>query len=462
MSKNFKSKVEEDKKLNKELFGDMDGLIFGSSDEDSDDRVVYPFNCPPLDIPLGGGIVSGKIYEVFGPESHGKSTWALDISKIFCDYWEKSGELYRVVWIESESAFDDVRATFMGCPITTKFIFKKTDIFEEGRDTIKAMLERALKKKMHLLFVWDTIAAVSTLKEKEGSAVEDADDDDDKSKANRGGLMEKPRLLKAMFRDITHPLGETHSTLVLVNQISIKSQGKFMFTTDSSGGHALRHHASVRARIDRNSADDYAPIDKSGRAVLQATKPVISFAKNKITGYTKYQVQMYVDLNSGLDTLETRLLFLKRSKLVPPAAGGWTTISIPSSYATKPMEKLDMMELKFNTSASFKNLCEKHPHMVDWLDYLTYKTFIADSPLVKIKNIEKIWTYEEKFYGQHLTKLAQDEREAANMMYKTAIKDADMEIAVEKEETKEDKKPVIPAKVVSGKKPLAVKENHVN
>lgn len=432
MSKDNKKKTPAtaDDKLNEELFGDIDGLTFGTSQSDDDEeKVTYPFDCPALDIPMGGGVVSGKIYELFGAESHGKSTFALDMCGRFCHYWEKKDELYRVLWVESESAFDDTRASYMGLPIggdNRKFIFYKTDIFEEGRDRIKAMLEKSVKKKMHLFIVWDTIAAVSTLKEKEATSMED-DEDDGKSSTNRGGLMEKPRLLKAMFRDMTTLLGNTQSTLVLVNQINIKAQGKYQFTTDSSGGHALRHHASVRMRVDRSTADDVEPTGSDGRTFLEATRPTITFVKNKLTGFTKYRVKMHVHINTGFDSLETRVLYLKEAKIMPPAVGGWSTFKIPVGYALKVQDKVEMTEVKMQSIKHFKNLMVSHPHMIDWLDYMTYKSFCNDSPLVKIKNIDKLWAFEEKFYKQRITKLANDERTAADIMFKSLIKDTDVE-----------------------------------
>ena len=436
-----KKEVIEAKKLTSkqldEEFGSIPGVEMGSKPVHEEIKYVYGYDCPPIDIPSGGGIVGGKIYEIFGEESHGKSTFALENAKTFCDYWSKvPGANYRVFWVESESAFDKVRAAYLGCDLT-KFMFFKTDVFEDGRDRIRLALDKAQKQGVKLFIVWDTIAATATRNEKDANAEvsgveDDGGEDDGKSKTNPGGMMEKPRLIKAMFRDMTHLIGETQSTFVIVNQVSLK-KGAYQFSLDSTGGHALKHHASVRAKIHR--MQDLDNVGTDGKSTIYAYISEMSFIKNKLTGYTKYKVPMYFDIIHGLDKIETRLLYLRSSKIIPGAAGGWTTIKIPTGYATKPTDKVEMIEIKYQGNNGFKNMIKKYPHMIDWFDLLTYKTFCSDNPLVKIKNIDKLWVYEEKFYGQRITKLTEEEKNAANIMYDDLVHASDMEVEEKPVET---------------------------
>ncbi|GAF69471.1 unnamed protein product, partial [marine sediment metagenome] len=70
----------------------------------SDVKHVYPFGCPAIDIPYGGGIYSGKVYQNAGWESVGKSTLGLEMARAFCNYWKARKENnYVVVWMEAES-----------------------------------------------------------------------------------------------------------------------------------------------------------------------------------------------------------------------------------------------------------------------------------------------------------------------------------------------------------------------
>lgn len=432
-----KNEERDDKVTEKSIdadFGDIPGLKMGSDKNIDEIRHLYSYDCPPLDIPFGGGIVAGRIYEDFGQESHGKSTMALEKARVFCEYWAKQkGSIYRVLWIESESTFDRVRASYMGCDLT-KFMFFETDVFEDGRDRIKLALDKAVRNDVKLFIVWDTIAACATRKEKEANAeaagVEEGDDDEDgKSKTNPGGMMEKPRLIKAMFRDITTSLGATQSTFIIVNQVNMAKKGPYSFGLDSTGGHALKHHASVRSNIYR--VDDKTKVGRDGIAQVFAFISEISFVKNKITGFTKYKIPVWIDLIHGVDRIETRMLYLKSAKIIPTAVGGWYTMKIPAGYATKPTTEIEsMIEIKFMGTgpSSFIQMLKKHPHMLDYLDFRTYQNFCADSPLVKVKNIDKLWAFEEKFHGQRITKLTPDEKNAADFMYHDLITKADIEV----------------------------------
>lgn len=125
----------------------------------SDVADIYPFDIPNLDIILGGGLYSGKIVEIFGWESQGKSTFGLEAAKAFTRYWDNKGDdNYAILWIETESALDKLRATWMGCPID-RFLIAEAETVEEGFDTIEMALEKSLKTGIKLFIVWDEIVS---------------------------------------------------------------------------------------------------------------------------------------------------------------------------------------------------------------------------------------------------------------------------------------------------------------
>jgi RecA/RadA recombinase len=128
----------------------------------SDANFIYSFDCVPMDILFGGGIYSGKIYEFYGENSHGKSTLALEVTKAFAAYWkEKAVDKYGVLWEEAESALDKTRALYMGCPVD-KFLICEADTLESFKANVEATLDKSIKNKMPLIIVCDTIAALQT------------------------------------------------------------------------------------------------------------------------------------------------------------------------------------------------------------------------------------------------------------------------------------------------------------
>src|SRR5579863_8445625 len=105
-------------------FNGIEGIKSISDDLGSDVNYMYEFGCPVIDIPFGGGIAPGKVYELYGWQSAGKSTLSLEICKAFENYWiqynamhKKKPKKFVVLWMEAESALDKVRCEFMGCKV---------------------------------------------------------------------------------------------------------------------------------------------------------------------------------------------------------------------------------------------------------------------------------------------------------------------------------------------------------
>lgn len=360
----------------------------------------YEFGLPSLDIPMGG-IQSGKVYEFFGPESQGKSTFAQLCVIPFVNYWVSRKEnKIAVLWIESESALDMARARFMGVPVEY-MVTKETDIFETGTETIKNFLKRCVDKKMKLLIVWDTIAAASTRNEKESG------------KVNGGGLMEKPRLIKQFFREITNDLGVTNSTLILLNQVYTKMT-MFGDPFDSPGGMGIKHHASVRSRVQK--VEEIEEVMPNGKKFVRAIAIELRHVKNKLTT-PKQRSYVVIDIEKGIDYYETNYRFMKNNKLLGSKGGGYSTLSIPTGYF-KDGKQGEMIDISFQGGNKFRELCEtKYPHLMDWINYKIYIFHSNLSPLIKVRIIDKIWDFEKRFFGKPHTNLTEEEKNIADMIH---------------------------------------------
>jgi recombination protein RecA len=412
-------------------FLDGDDEVKTFQEELSSDLVhMFPLNCPPIDIPFGGGLPGGKVVELFGKESSGKSTLAQEFTKAFANYWKaRNDDRYAVLWIESESAIDKVRASYMGCPID-RFVFHETDTVEGGHTKIKEFLQRCIvKKNMKLLIVWDTIAAVTTEKTKEASfqtakkkvkGSTDDEDDDSKEKAmNPGGMMEKPRKIREMFRDITTELGLTHSCFIVVNQVTtqVGTFSRHGPVLDSSGGYGIKHYASIRGMVSSaKTAKEVTYEDGSKKRFYECS---IKMIKNKLTGMKDYDLVYFLNPEEGVDIWETQWAFLRKNAIFKPN-GNFLTVSWPDSYAKEPVDEPKMLDLNIQTSRIYRKKCEELPIIKEWSDYKIYMHFAALSPLTKIKNIVKIWAYEMKFFGKQQTLLTEKEKEAAQILLDAA------------------------------------------
>lgn len=375
----------------------------------SDSKYIYPFNCGVIDIPFGGGIHSGKIYEVFGEESNGKTTLTLEMTKAITGYYDSIGDdNYSVLWIESESALDRRRALHMGCRLD-KFVFEEAETVEEARDFMISYLERCIEKNIKLLISWDTLASASTNNEMKAVMSSNSKD------KFAAGMMEKPRLVSEMLRTVTNLLGKTNSTLILVNQVRMKP-GQFASTLEPPGGKGVRFHTSVRSFI-KKVGEVYAVLPNKEKRMI-AIESEIFHVKNKLTS-PKQSSTVYINTESGIDKLETTIRHLKGANDSPikTKGGGHFSFLMPEGVSEKDGDEIlvkGMIEISFQQVGKLRGLMDTYPHLSDWLDYLVYNNYSKSTTLVKIMIIKKLWEYEEKFFGKRVTALTEEEQKLYN------------------------------------------------
>lgn len=361
----------------------------------SDVNDWYPFNCAPLDIVFGGGIPSGKILECYGWESSGKSTSSLEASKAFTRYWASKGtDNYIVLWIESESALDKVRAEYIGCDLS-RFAIVEADTVESGFGVIKQALEKALTKGLHLFVCWDTIAAVAT--------------ENEKVSANSGGMGEKARIIRFLLRDISTLLGKTNSTLLFVNQM-YKTFSQYA-EDQVPGGGGIKFHASIRYKMSKH-AQPIEEVLPNGNKIIKAIDVDLFTKKNKLT-LPNQTCKLIINVENGLDVTETVAKFLTLQKYIV-VKGSW-----------KFIEYMDE-EIKYQNSDGLKEiLAVKKPELKEYMDYLCYRHFASISPLMKVKLLDKIWTFESKLFGSKQTKITGEEYSLATLLGKSILEEQD-------------------------------------
>ena len=319
---------------------------------DSDANFVYPLNCAPIDAILGGGVHSGKIYEVFGWEGSGKTTVALEFCKAFCDWWTPREEKYVVLWVESEFALDKVRAKWMGCNVDKSFLISEAYTVEEGFGYMEKVLDKAIQKNYKLFIVWDTIGSAPTENEKKGDKY-------------GGGMMEKPRIISSALQKLTPEFAKVDAPLVLVNQMY---GGKTMFgsSENTPGGNKIKFHASTRIQMTKSGK--IFNTDLNGEETKVGIYSKMFTKKNKLM-MEEQTCEVSIVGERGFDKFSTLLNFLKTNNLIKKA-GGWKKVKFKDEeYSWQVDEKLRDEIIPF-----------KCPELMDYFNYLVYKHYTTISP----------------------------------------------------------------------------------
>ena len=184
-----------------------------------------------LDIALGiGGFPKGRIIEIFGPESSGKTTCALHaIAEV-----QKEGGV--CAFIDAEHALDPVYAQKLGVQ-TADLMISQPDNGEQGLEIVDLLVRSGAVD----LIVVDSVAALTPKAEIEGDMGD-----------SHMGL--QARLLSQALRKLTASVSRTKCTIIFINQIRMKIGVMFGNPETTTGGNALKFYSSVRLDIRKQAA----------------------------------------------------------------------------------------------------------------------------------------------------------------------------------------------------------------
>jgi len=397
--------AEEKKELTKEeKFQDIATAVKGKkinisgADLNSEILHFYKTGFLPLDIILSGGsgFPSGRVVELFGWTGGGKSTLALFFTMAFTNYWKSLNQEYIVLWIESESVFDKARAKYIGCDMENFFV-SEVDTVEDGFTLMNKVQEKCTKHNIKLFIVWDTIAAVRTLNQKNTGEF-------------AGGMMEKPRVIWSSLKQITPQLAQNHTALVLVNQVYSNLSGGY----ESPGGGGIKFFSSIR--LDVKQIQEVIETLPSGKDVSKAIVSELKAIKNKIT-LPKQAIDMYIKGESGFDLQESEFRFYTQSQIFVPS-GSWKKIVIGTE------------EYAFQNYEGYIEKLQGVSGVDSLLTYQTYLYYANISPLMKVNLIDKIWEYENDKFGEKKTELTSKEVEVAKFISES------LKAEIEKDEAK--------------------------
>ena len=187
--------------------------------------------CLSLDMALGvGGVPKGRIVEVFGPESSGKTTLALHIVA----ECQKNGG--KAAFIDAENALDPEYAKNLGCN-SDDLLVSQPDSGEQALDILQKLLETAALD----VIVIDSVAALVPKAELDGQIGDVT-----------VGL--QARLMSQALRKLSGPINKSRTCVVFINQIREKIGVMFGSPETTPGGRALKFYTSVRLDIRRIAA----------------------------------------------------------------------------------------------------------------------------------------------------------------------------------------------------------------
>ena len=259
-----------------------------------------------------GGLPEGRIVEIFGPPSIGKSHIAIQIAKSTQDL----GGI--VVYIDTENATSVENLSLLGVDITTRFVYVDTHCTEEVLSIAESTIlkSKAMNKDVPVTIIWDSVAASSPKAELVGDYDKDAI-----------GL--QARAISKGMRKITGVIANQNVLMVCLNQTRVKIGVMYGDPTTTPGGMAIPFHSSVRIKL--GAGQQITTKDKEVVGIHVSAKTI----KNKVAPPFR-KVDFEIHFGKGIREHEQIFDILRKhgdvvtggKVLTVAGSGAWKTISV--------------------------------------------------------------------------------------------------------------------------------------
>jgi recombination protein RecA len=246
--------------------------------------------CLSLNKALGGGWAKGRIIEIYGPESSGKTTLTLHaIAEV-----QKAGEM--CAFIDAEHSFDPLYAKNVGVDVDD-LLFSQPDNGEQALDIVEMMVRSGTIS----LIVVDSVAALVPQKEIEGGMGDST-------------MGVQARLMSQAMRKLDAVACKTGTTIIFINQIRMKIGVVYGNPETVTGGNALKFYSSQRVDVRRTGG-----VKEGEEIVANSTKAKI--VKNKVASPFKI-AEFEIKYGEGIDIL-TDLISVAVDAGIITKAGSW-------------------------------------------------------------------------------------------------------------------------------------------
>lgn len=251
---------------------------------------TYQTGSISLDLALGGGIPRGRIIEIYGPESSGKTTLTLHA---IAEVQKRGGT---AAFIDAEHALDPTYAKRIGVDVDNLLLSQP----DNGEQALE-ITETLVRSNAVDLIVVDSVAALVPRAEIEGDMGD-----------SLPGL--QARLMSQALRKLTAVINKSKATVIFINQIRMKIGVMFGNPETTTGGNALKFYASVRMDIRRTSQ-----IKQADSVIGNRTR--VKVVKNKIAPPFR-EAEFDIMYNEGISR-SGDILDLAVNRNIVDKAGAW-------------------------------------------------------------------------------------------------------------------------------------------
>ena len=308
-----------------------------------------------------GGIPVGKITELAGLSSAGKSYMACQIAS----QAQKMGHC--VVYFDAESAIDPGFLKNSGIDIENDFLYIQAVSVEKTLETIEDLMSEY--PETQFLFIWDSIAATSSEKELEGDF------------NPQSTMAVKPRIFAKAFPKLTIPLANQQSTMLLINQLktNITSNVAEAMTTPyiAPGGKAIEYFCSLRIWLTKRKAKASYVVDESGLRIGSEVKVKIEKSRFGSEGRT-CGFKILWGKEVGIQDEESLMEAIKLSGSSRLRTGSWNYLTDSSGKEHK-FRRTEWVE-KMRTDDTFRQA------VYDIIDEEIVKKFETEGKNVNIES----------------------------------------------------------------------------